>query len=133
MVFSFAETQKLQHFRDPLLVRLFSVKLTGQRDVFFHIQNGNKVIELIDDADLSPPEDGKIIGRQRVDVRSVYRNLAGIRLVHAAEKMQKGGFAAAACAYDRKKLALFNRKRNVIDSLYLIVSFAVGFAKIARF
>ena len=68
----------------PLLILRVAVQKVRQHDIFIHVQHRKQVIELIDEADLPPPENGQLILFQRVKVCPVDKDFSAGGPVHAA-------------------------------------------------
>ncbi len=96
--------------------RLYGRPTKGQRNVFFYIQHGNQIVELIDQADLTAAKNGQLRGIQLIDVRAVDIDLSRGGTIHAAQQMEQGGLPGAGAADDRDKLAFSDGKRDVVNA-----------------
>ena len=107
-----------------------SVEQVGKGDVLIRVQDRHQIVELIDQADLPAPEDRQFVFAQAVNVRPADKYLAFRRLVHAAEDMQQGRFAAAGRTDDRDEFPCFDRKAHMVQRGDLRLTGAVYFRQV---
>src|SRR5215467_12847504 len=64
---------------------------------------------------------------------AVDQDRAGRGKIHAADKVQQGGFAAAAAAHDRCKFAWFERQRDAVQGADLLAVGVIVLVDVAQF
>ena len=112
------------------LVDLPAVEQKGQGDVFLHVQHGNEVEKLIDQADLAPAEDGEIGFAQAVNVGVVDVYLSRGGGVDPAQNVQKGGFAGTGRADDGDEIPFLDGEGDVVQRPDGGVALAVYLAQV---
>ena len=129
MLFAAAQAERVQKLLEARVIHLPSIHQDGQRDVLHHVQDRDKVIELIDEADLAAAEDRQRRVGAGVDVLPIHINVAARRAVYTAENMQQRRFAGAGRADDGKKLPARDGKAHVIQRMDSVLPRAVGFGQ----
>ena len=84
----------------PRLRRAHAVQRQHQAHVLLHIQRGQQIEELVDEADLAAPEQRALRLAQGAQVLSVKDHPSGVGPIDAADEIEQGGFAGAAAADD---------------------------------
>lgn len=88
------------------ILLFLAVEHKRQHDVFVRREMGNEIVELIDEGNLAPAHCGKLFvaGLGKIPAEEHYAALGG--LVHAREKIKKGGFAGARLAHHGDEFAV---------------------------
>ena len=87
-------------------------------------------MELVDEPDLAPAENGEMLVILGVDILPVQIDLAARGHIHAADDVQKRGFTGARRADDRGELPFFDRKRYVVERRDLAFPLSVDLTEI---
>ena len=129
MLLSAPKPQHLHEIFQTCFIDLLTVHENGQGDVFGDREDGDEVVELIDQSDLPAAEDGKLFFILRIHIAAVHPDLAGGGSVHAAQNVQQSGFSRTGRSDDGDKLALVDGKGDVIECMDDIFSLAIGLAE----
>ena len=83
------QREHFEHFIKRFRIGLFAVHHDRQRDIFLCIEDGNQVVELINQPDLPTPEDCELLFVLLIDILSVEEYFTGSGAVDAANDMKK--------------------------------------------
>jgi hypothetical protein len=101
-----------------------------EKDIFLEIEDGKKVKELKDDADLAPSKEGQSAIIHLSKIFAIDQDPALIRSVQTAEDVDEGRFPATALARDGQKFAPGDVEVEVIQSHHGVTSEGIGFRDI---
>ena len=82
-----AEAERLHERREPLLVDGPPVHEHGQRHVLDHVEDGDEVVELVDEAHLAAAEHGELLVAAGEDVLALQLDGSARGAVDAAHEM----------------------------------------------
>src|SRR3954453_5437566 len=101
------QSQRGNDLLEARLVQAAPVEEQWQGDVLIHVEDGDQVVELVDEADLPAAEDGQFVVVETEDVRTIHQYLAGGGRVHPTQDVQQSRFARAGRTDDGDELTLF--------------------------
>ena len=128
MLLAPCKPKKLKELQKALFIDTSPVHQNRQRDILHDIQHRNQIIKLVNQSDLAPAENRKLLFLLRVDVNPVDIHSSARRHIHSAQNMQKCRFSGPRRTRDRDKFALFHGKGYVVKRPDRASPFPVYFA-----
>ena len=130
MLFPSLESQCGKQILQALLVYFAAVHKDRQSDVFGHIQHRNQIVELVDQAYLTPAEDGQLVLILSKDILTFQKHFASCGTIHASQNVQQRGFAGTGRTDDGNKLPLLDREGYIVQGTDFILTFAIDLGKV---
>ena len=114
-MFSAGEAERTKEHLEALVVDIASVHAHGQRHVLNDIQDGDEIVELVNEANFAAAEDGELLVAAGEDILPLQAHGTRSGAVHPAHEVQEGRFARARAADDGDELTCLDGERDVIE------------------